>query len=209
MMNYRGFTLIELLVVISIMGFLSSVVVASLKNARDKAQEAAIKADLYSIKTQAELSYGKTGDYSNTSNEIASILAHINKNNAIANFYTYDNSQYAVSVKSKISNTKNWSVSSKNGVTIWDTADSPTQNSWYAAKAYCESSGGRLPTREELKALFVNTNQPGFQSCQGANRYWSGSDYPNAVEAAWTACYTQGNTYSFKNYSTNFLRCVR
>ena len=54
----RGFTLIELLVVIAIIGVLSAVVLASLNTARQKGGDAAIKSNLDSIRTQAELEYG-------------------------------------------------------------------------------------------------------------------------------------------------------
>jgi len=53
----RGFTLIELLVVIAIIGILSSVVLASLNTARSKGNYAAIKSNLSTIQTQAELYY--------------------------------------------------------------------------------------------------------------------------------------------------------
>lgn len=53
----RGFTLIELLVVIAIIGLLSSVVLASLNTARNKGRDTAIKAQLDSLRTQAEMWY--------------------------------------------------------------------------------------------------------------------------------------------------------
>ena len=53
----RGFTLIELLVVIAIIGVLSAVVLASLNTARSKGNDAAIKSNLATISTQAELYY--------------------------------------------------------------------------------------------------------------------------------------------------------
>ena len=57
-MKQRGFTLIELLVVIAIIGVLSAVVLASLNTARSKGSDAAIKSNLATIQTQAELYYG-------------------------------------------------------------------------------------------------------------------------------------------------------
>ena len=59
----KGFTLIELLVVIAIIGILSSVVLASLSSARNKGKDAAVKAQLASMKAQAELYYSAGDTY--------------------------------------------------------------------------------------------------------------------------------------------------
>ena len=59
----QGFTLIELLVVIAIIGMLSSVVLVSLNSARGKGADVAIKANLRSIRLQAEIVYDSAGCY--------------------------------------------------------------------------------------------------------------------------------------------------
>lgn len=55
--HVRGFTLIELLVVIAIIGILSAVVLASLNTARSKGNDAAIKSNLDTVRTQSAIYY--------------------------------------------------------------------------------------------------------------------------------------------------------
>ncbi len=59
----RGFTLIELLVVIAIIGILSAVVLASLNTARSKGNDASIKSNLDTIRTQSAIYYDTNNGY--------------------------------------------------------------------------------------------------------------------------------------------------
>ncbi len=87
----KGFTLIELLVVIAIIGILSSVVLASLNNARNKGADAAVKSNLNGIRGQAELwydtnsyVYGPTVADTSCTGAGTSLLSDNNIKNAIA-----------------------------------------------------------------------------------------------------------------------------
>jgi len=75
--NKKGFTLIELLVVVAIIGILATVVLASLGSARDKAKDAALAAEISSIRAQGELVAINDGDYAAvcTDTKVAAILA--------------------------------------------------------------------------------------------------------------------------------------
>lgn len=53
--NQKGFTLIELLVVISVIGLLSSVILASLGEAREKAKWSAFSAEMVQIRNAVQL----------------------------------------------------------------------------------------------------------------------------------------------------------
>lgn len=56
-----GFTLVELLVVIAIIGVLSSVVIASLQNARNRASNVAVKSNLSNMRSSVEIIYDNNG----------------------------------------------------------------------------------------------------------------------------------------------------
>ena len=61
--NKKGFTLIELLVVIAIIGLLATIVLVSLNNARNKASNTKVKADLSQVMLAVEMYYSDNNTY--------------------------------------------------------------------------------------------------------------------------------------------------
>ncbi len=60
---HKGFTLIELLVVVAIIGMLSSIILASMASARNKASDSSIKSNLRTTIVQAALYQSTAGSY--------------------------------------------------------------------------------------------------------------------------------------------------
>jgi hypothetical protein len=89
------------------------------------------------------------------------MITSINNAGGTAACYSYDNTRWGAAVKLNSDNTKMWSVSSA-GVVTWDLDDintigqqqhgAPTM-SWDVAVTACATSGGRLPTVEELRSM--------------------------------------------------------
>jgi len=225
----KGFTLIELLVVIAIIGILSSVVLASLNTARSKGTAAAIKSNLKNAIPEAELAYDTAGNYSTACTAIAKMLTAItsaggttscfsNNNAGLLDVYLRWGASGIVGTSTPI---KAWS-SSGAGAVAWDVQGVNSSGvlgtnvamAWDTANTACATSGGRLPTMEELKTLSdatyvasVNTSRtpPGF----AASGYWSSTTVPSNSANAYLVYMTTGIVYSIPKTSIYFARCVR
>jgi prepilin-type N-terminal cleavage/methylation domain-containing protein len=122
----KGFTLIELLVVIAIIGILSSIVLASLNTARDRANNSNIRSNLANIRAQAELYFDSNGGYGGTAStgsctvpgslfvdpNVAQMITAAESANGSANTVRCLGSATAWSVSSPLIGGNHWCVSS-------------------------------------------------------------------------------------------------
>jgi prepilin-type N-terminal cleavage/methylation domain-containing protein len=212
MKSQKGFTLIELLVIIAIIGILSSVVLASLNSARQKGQVAAIKSNLKNMIAQAELTYEATGNYSTTCASLTNMITAISNAGGTAICYSHNisydvNTRWAVSARLNSDSTKNWSVDGM-GVVEWDAADvSLSMLNWDAAYAACANIGGRLPSPDQLRTLYLTygSTPPGYVNYV----YWSSITDPTRNWYAFYENMLNGSINVTPKNGGYSVRCVR
>ena len=119
----KGFTLIELLVVIAIIGILAALVLVALGNARDKANDARIKANIGQFRTLAEVFYDSNG---------ASYAAAAPKKNLATCITTPSTANCAGGIENSVTTLKADTLSANSLSAIKSTVDSAT-----AGQAFC------------------------------------------------------------------------
>jgi len=147
----KGFTLIELLVVVAIIGLLTSVVFASLNDARKKSKDAFLRKEALQLQILLEQEYQDTGSYLALNNNSAWITdaSGCGGQGSAANFtgnYATEAIEICKAIVDKASTT--WSFPFKLGVSI-DIPDKPNKYSFMIALPYkntllCMGSSGAV-----------------------------------------------------------------
>jgi hypothetical protein len=110
----------------------------------------------------------------------------------------------------------------------WVTPKGVGEKNWKDAKSICQSIGGRLPTRNELKKVITdcggvpyeydnNRANSSYQSCykrKGFSSdtdkyYWSSTSISDRPNGAWIVNFDGGNLAGSYKGNTFYLRCVR
>ena len=143
--GHRGFTLIELLVVIAIIGILSAVVLASLNSARTKGVDAAVKSNIATIQTQAELYYDDNSSYAPTTAQALGACPTAATGNMFSN----------ATIKSAIANT-NSTLASTTAVRCYASTGATSAYMVYSSLKqggfYCVDSTGNATTTATVGA---------------------------------------------------------
>ena len=108
--------------------------------------------------------------------------------------YSYDNTRWGAAAKLNSDSTKNFAVDNS-GVVTFNTGEvSGGYMTWDAANTACAAFGGRIPSLEELKALYsVYTAIPtGFRGA----KYWSNTIDPLNINNPYVVGMSSGTVYN-------------
>ena len=138
-----AFTLIELLVVIAIIGLLSSIVLASLGTARDKAKDAAIMEAMTGIRTSAELYFGENGNSYDDATEYSKTRCLIGSRNGVTMSTTIISAiQYALNLGGFSTAAGSLCASNTQSYAVGIRLKTPVSSGTGCAKIYCVDSRG-------------------------------------------------------------------
>ena len=208
----KAFTLIELLVVIAIIGLLSSIVLASLNSARDKAKEAKILSSLKSINNQAEIYRTANGTYEGLCDdpkieEMVNALDNSSEGTAcwVPTFTDYRTELVPIDYGVGVTANEIYYGADPAGTFTFDTVNTGVTATWAKAVADC-TDGKRLPGPSVLRAIYDigGTTPTGFN----VNLYWSYLESPSDSSNAYKTNLNNGNVNRNNKGDSIYVRCV-
>ncbi len=84
-------------------------------------------------------------------------------------------------------------------------ADNTISFTDYPARDYCDSIGGRLPTKDELNCIYIERASFGDNFAAGC--YWSSTEY--STTCAWWQYFSSGYQLRSDKTGSHYVRCVR
>jgi prepilin-type N-terminal cleavage/methylation domain-containing protein len=155
-----GFTLLELLVVVAIIGIITALVLVALSSARNKGGDAAVKSNLATVRSRAEIFYSENSESylppgGSTRTKVA---CPVYVGPTGTNIFTYDKTIADAIAEAKLRGSG--VTSCVNSATTWAVAVGLKTNS---GQSWCVDSTGQSKQYNGVPSIAINdTNNPTF-----------------------------------------------